>query len=91
MATLVLTNTVDQPAAKGQAVRVILANNAVSNLASLSVGQKVEMETSNNVGYISEIDSYGVSFLVTPQYPFSDLSGASAGLFKKTETATVTL
>lgn len=87
---IALTNRIASQAYRGESVQVFLNQTDSLQLANLTVGQLCTITSSSNVGYISSIDLYGISFMVTPKYPFSAFQSDVIGYLKVSETVTVT-
>jgi len=90
MATVQVTNVLGQPSYLGQSVRVSVAQSENSKLLQLAVGMSCVQDDSSNVGYIESVDSYGTSFLVTPQYPTTTFE-STPGILQSTKTVTITI
>lgn len=88
--SVTVTNQVASNAFGGQVVTVSLnQTETVSKLPNLTLGQKCTIGSSSNIGYISSIDTYGTSFKVTPQYPFSAFQSTTVGYLTAADTVTV--
>jgi hypothetical protein len=72
-----VTNIKSSQALRGQAVRVVLAASEISVLATLYVGQIVQLSSSESLGAIISIDQFGRSFLVSPIQPNFNLESAN--------------
>jgi hypothetical protein len=75
MPTLSLTNQRASQALRGEDVIVTLSTAALSNLASLEVGQYCQISGLAVYGTVSRIDNYGTTFEVKPIEP--DMAFAS--------------
>lgn len=64
-----VTSILPYQALRGQSVRVYLSNSDSSILGSLYVGQIIEINSTNVLGYIVSVDEYGRSFLISPIQP----------------------
>ena len=77
------TNIKDSPALRGEdAIVTISAAQAAQYMRSINLGQRAVVTSSGYQGYVSQVDVYGVSFKVKPQYPssyFSSTINASGG------------
>ena len=90
MSTVSFTNRVASQALRGQDVIVALDATDSAKLSSISVGQQASISATSIYGVVSEIDSYGHSFHVTPIQPdFSFASPTKAGYLKASETVVV--
>lgn len=87
--SIALTNQTASQAYQGQSVKVFLNQTDSLQLPNLTVGQLCTITSSSNVGYISSIDLYGTSFMVTPKYPFAAFQSDVIGYLKATDTVTV--
>ena len=67
-------NQVAASTLRGQDAIVTLNGAQQPDLAGFSLGQRAQVESSAKTGYISEIDLYGYTFRIKPQYPSGDLS-----------------
>lgn len=89
MATL--TNRKDAQAQAGQdAIFTLNGADAITYLSQLTLGQECLLDSNSKLGYISQIDLYGHSFKIKPQYPFSDFS-STPQILENGETITITL
>jgi hypothetical protein len=66
MATITVTNQKASQALFGQSVTVTLDSSDSLQLAHIAVGDKIELDSSGNIGYICSIDLYGNSFKANP-------------------------
>jgi hypothetical protein len=90
MSTVSFTNQVASQALRGEDVIVSLDSTDTAKLSSISVGQQASISATSIYGVVSEIDSYGHSFQVTPIQPnFAFASPSQAGYLKATETVVV--
>lgn len=88
--SIAVTNRTASQAYRGESVKVFLDQTDSLQLGNLTVGQLCTITSSSNVGYISNIDLYGTSFMVTPKYHFSAFQSDVIGYLKVSETVTVT-
>lgn len=87
MATI--TNQVTAQALRGQSVIVTMSSaNAASYLSGLTIGQLCTVGATSRTGTISEIDSYGRSFKVTPIQPDKTFDGNTSGYLTSSDTVT---
>ena len=90
MATITVTNQIASEALQGQVVTVSLnQTETVSKLPNLVLGHLCTIGSSSNIGYISSIDTYGTSFKVTPQYPFSSFQSTTVGYLTAADTVVI--
>lgn len=90
MSTVSFTNQVASQALRGQDVIVALNGSDAAKLSSISVGQQASISSTSIYGVVSEIDSYGHSFHVTPIQPNLNFASPSqAGYLKASETVVV--
>jgi hypothetical protein len=69
MPTLSLVNQVTSQALRGEDVIVTLSSAALSNLASLQVGQYCQISGLAVYGTVARVDSYGTTFEISPIQP----------------------
>lgn len=75
---LQVTNTIAQPAYRGQTVRITLSGSeATSKLALISEGQTVGIVSSGYTGKVTKVDSYSTSFFAKPRLMTTNLSSLS--------------
>lgn len=89
-----ITNRLDSPALKGQdAIVTMNGTDTLANIRGIFLGQRAVVSTSSDVGYVSEIDLYGVSFKVRPKYESSYFSSSvnsqHIGILSAGETVTI--
>lgn len=90
-----LTNVTASPALRGEDALVTLSSaSALTNMQNLFVGQRAAVQSSGDVGYISQIFSpYGLTFKVKPQKPSnffcSTVNSQHIGILSANETVTV--
>lgn len=85
------TATQGQPSNRGQSVLIKLSLSDIEdNLPLISVGDLATIDSSNNVGYVSNIDTLGGTFTIKPQYPYGSLSSdGSDSILAESEGITV--
>lgn len=65
-----LTNRTSAPALRGQDAIVTFSwTDAIANMANLFVGQRAGVVSSGKIGFISEIDTRGLTVRVKPSQP----------------------
>ena len=84
------TNQKASQAYQGESVIVFLNQSDTLKLPTIAVGQLCTVGSSSAIGYISDVDLYGTSFKVKPQYPSSSFQSDVIGYLKANETVTVT-
>lgn len=90
MSTVSFTNQVASQALRGQDAIVTLDASDSAKLSTISVGQQASISTTSIYGVVSQIDSYGHSFHVSPIQPdFDFASPTQDGYLKATETVVV--
>lgn len=89
--SLQATNTKSSVALRGGAAVVTLSGaEALSKLPQIAVGYKATMGSTANVGYVSSVDTYGVSFEVTPRNPDERFESVTLGYLNNGELITIT-
>lgn len=89
--SLQCSNTKSSVALRGGAAIVTLSGaEALTKLPQIVVGYKATMGSSANVGYVSSVDSYGVSFQVTPRNPDEFFESITPGYLNNGELITIT-
>lgn len=92
MSTLSITNQKASQALRGEDVVVTLSAAAQSNLASIVPGQACSISGVAVYGTVSRVDSYGISFEVTPLQPNLNFASPSTpGYLAANETIIITL
>jgi hypothetical protein len=77
-------------ALRGQCVKVTLnGTETVSKLPFITVGTKATIGSTGNVGYVSQVDTYGSSFKVRPQYSNQRWESVQSGYLAKSEFITL--
>lgn len=76
-------NQNDSPALRGQDAVVSLnssqANIYLGGIGAVYVGERAQIISSNMYGFVSEVDTYGTSFKVKPQYPWGNVASIYKG------------
>lgn len=91
MPTITVTNRKASQALRGEDVVVTLNAADQSNLASLLPGQACSISGVAVYGTIARVDSYGISFEVSPLQPNLDFaSPAKPGFLAASETIVIT-
>lgn len=74
MASVTFTTQSGQASNRGQSVLVTLNLTDQAKLSSIAEGDLATISGSNNVGYVTNIDTLGCTFQIKPQYPYGTLS-----------------
>lgn len=74
MATVTFTTTTGQASNRGQSVLITLSLADQAKLSTIAVGDLATISNSSNVGYVTDIDTFGGTFKIQPKYPYGDLS-----------------
>ena len=77
MPTITVTNQKASQALRGEDVVVTLSAAEQSNLASILPGQECSISGVAVYGTVARVDSYGISFEVTPLRPNLDFASPS--------------
>jgi hypothetical protein len=76
-------NQNDSPALRGQDALVSLNSSQariyLGGQGAVYLGERAQIISSNNYGYVSEIDVYGTSFKIKPQYPWGNMASIYKG------------
>ena len=93
MPTIQVTNRKASPALRGQSIRVHLdGTESLADLPQIQVGQSAVIDGTSKTCKVSEVDTYGTSFLLTPILATDYLeSTANTGVFAVSATATITV
>lgn len=85
-----VTNQTASVALRGQAVTVTLnPSDALSALPNITLGEKATVGSTSLVGYVSSIDSLGMSFKVSPRNPDLRWDSTATGYLSVSETITL--
>jgi len=91
MPTLSITNQEASQALRGEDVIVTLSAAAQSNLSIIQPGQSCSISGVPVYGLVSSVDSYGISFEVSPLQPNLDFASPSTpGYLAANETIIIT-
>jgi len=91
MPTISVTNEKASQALRGQDVIVTLGTSDQSNLSSIIPGQSCSISGVAVYGTISKVDSYGISFEVSPLQPNLNFGSPSTpGYLDASETIIIT-
>lgn len=92
MPTLSITNQKASQALRGEDVVVTLSAAAQSNIVSIQPGQSCSISGVAVYGTVSRVDSYGISFEVSPLRPnLNFASPTTPGYLAASETIIITL
>lgn len=92
MSTISVTNEKASQALRGQDVIVTLGSSDQSNLASIAPGQSCSISGVPVYGIVSSVDSYGISFEVSPLQPNLDFATPTTpGYLDANETIIITI
>jgi hypothetical protein len=92
MPTLSITNQKESQALRGEDVVVTLSAAAQSNIISIQPGQSCSISGVAVYGTVSRVDSYGISFQVSPLQPnLNFASPTTPGYLSNGEDITITL
>ncbi len=92
MPTISVTNQKASQALRGEDVIVTLSAAEQSNLSSILPGQSCSISGVAVYGTVTRVDSYGVSFEISPSQPNSAFASTSSpGYLAASETIVITL
>lgn len=85
----VITNRKTSQAQKGQGVIFTFNGaDALTYLSTLTIGQLCTLTSNSKIGYISEIDTQGISFKIKPVNQFLDFA-STPQYFVAAQTVTI--
>lgn len=74
----VVINTLSSEAQRGEDAIVSLSSGQAAiylgGIGAIHVGERAQVVSSNVYGYVSEIDVYGTTFRIKPQYPSGNMA-----------------